>query len=181
MREFFAKYIFHWVPEKAIYLGGHSLLWDARCARIYIGFGAGLFFLFLTSKRNRNLPPLNILLINILMFFPLVLDVSTLWLGIRQPSNDIRFLTGILFGNALCVFLYPAFNSLVLSSVRYKPVIHSLTNYFGFLSFCILMFFLMKIDNVIVFVILTVFSVLGFIGIVSILLIGLTKGVSRLG
>jgi len=40
--ELLARYLLHWTPERAIWLGGQTLSWDARCAGIYAGFGIAL-------------------------------------------------------------------------------------------------------------------------------------------
>ena len=174
MAYFFEKYIFHWTPEKAIYLDGFSLLWDARCAGIYSGFGFGLIFHLFGGWRNKNLPSFNIVVFNTLMFLPMFFDILTLWLELRKPSNDIRFLTGIFFGGAFCIWLYPAFISL-FSQSKYKTTIKSFTHYICFLSLCLTTFILKYIDNIVSFIFLMLLSCLGFVGIFIIFLVYFIK------
>jgi uncharacterized membrane protein len=123
--EFLNIYLFHWMPEKAIWIAGHTLSWDARCSGIYIGFGIGILYHLLFGKKAKNLPPLAILLTISLFFIPLFLDVVTVKYGIRQPSNDLRFLTGLLFGQALSVYLYPAFITLAVATRCERSAINS--------------------------------------------------------
>jgi uncharacterized membrane protein len=168
------------VPEKAIYIGGHSLIWDARCAGIYIGFGVGLVWMFLVGRKNKNLPPWPILLVNTFLFSPIFIDLISIWIGLRDPSNDIRYLTGILFGGAFSVYLYPAFITLVFSDGQNHATINSFTKYGVFLFVSIVTFFVKEIDNIVIFVALSGLSFIGFGGLVVILLVGLMKGIRRL-
>jgi uncharacterized membrane protein len=165
------------MPEKAIYIGGHSLLWDARCAGIYIGFGVGLVWMFLIGRKSKNLPPLPILLLSTFMFLPMFIDLFSNWIRLREPTNDIRYLTGILFGGALSVYLYPAFITLVFSDGQNHTVINSFTKYLLFLFVIIGAFFVKKGDNIVVFFALSGLSFLGVVGLIVILLGGFIKGI----
>jgi uncharacterized membrane protein len=107
--EFLNTWFFHWAPAKAIWMGGHTLSWDARCAGIYAGFGAGLLCQLAGRRKGRGAPPMWLLAACILCMLPLFLDVASIYLGYHPPSNDTRFLTGLLFGGALSACLLPAF------------------------------------------------------------------------
>ena len=65
------------------------------------------------------------------------IDLISIWAGLREPSNAMRYLTGILFGGAFSVYLYPAFVSLVFSDGRNHAAINSVIKYgiFIFASF----------------------------------------------
>ena len=169
--------MFHWVPEKAIYIGGHFLFWDARCAGIYVGFGLGLVWMFLVGKKSKNLPPRPILLVNTFLFIPILIDLLTIWVGLREASNDIRYLTGILFGGAFSVYLYPAFITLVFSHGQNRASINSFTRYTIFLFVVIGGFFVKEIDNIVIFVVLSGLSFIGFSGLIVMLSVGLMKGI----
>lgn len=112
MRELLDAYLFHWTPERAIWIGGHTLSWDARCAGIYAGFALGAAWQLATSWRAWRVPGLATLISVGLFALPLFADVLSLMLGLRAPSNDVRFLTGLLFGGALSIALLPAVLSL---------------------------------------------------------------------
>lgn len=171
MSEFLNTYIFHWVSEKAIYVGGQSLLWDARCSGIYTGFSIGLFWMFLTRRKCNSLPPYPLLLINTSLFIPMFIDLTTLWAGIREPSNDIRYLTGILFGGALSVYLYPTFISLTLKNSKNCTSMDSFTMCCFSLAISIGVFFIKEIDSIFVYWLLYSLSVLGFGSLIAMLLI----------
>lgn len=180
LSEFLNIYIFHWVPEKALYIGGHSFLWDARCAGIYIGFGIGLLYLLIAGRKDKDLPPRHILLINTLMFLPMFIDLISIWVGFRAPSNAMRYLTGILFGGALSIYLYPAFISLVFSGGRNHSAINSIIKYGIFLFAGITAFFVKRIDSMVVFIVLSSLSLVGFISFIVMVLIGSISGVGKL-
>ena len=180
MPEFLNIYIFHRVPEKAIYVGGHSLFWDARCSGIYIGFGIGLAYLLIAGRKDKDLPPRHILFINTLMFFPMFIDLISIWAGLREPSNAMRYLTGILFGGAFSVYLYPAFVSLVFSDGRNHAAINSVIKYGIFIFASFTAFLVKEVDHIMTFIILCALSFTGFISLLIIVVIGSIKGVSKL-
>lgn len=177
MEEFLRQYLFHWTPQKAIFIGGHSMAWDARCSGIYTGLGIGLFHLFLTGRRSKYLPPWPILCLCAFMFLPLFIDLVTVRGGLREPSNDIRFLTGILFGGAFIACLYPAFVSFVLTNVRKEAAISSFTRYAAYLLTGISAFLLKQADGMIAFVVLNSFSFIGFGGLAVICIMSMARGI----
>ena len=123
LTELLNTYFLHWSPEKALWIGAHTLSWDARCAGIHIGFGIGVLCHLLLDRRASRLPRLSILALAGLLFIPLFLDVFTVELGLRAPSNDWRFLTGLMFGEALSVFLFPAFVMLTVAKRRERAAL----------------------------------------------------------
>ena len=86
-------------------MGGHTLTWDARCAGIYAGFGAGVLCQLAIGRKGLRKPSALLLTAGLLFMLPLFLDVLSLFLGYRLPSNDVRFLTGLLFGGGLSACL----------------------------------------------------------------------------
>lgn len=116
MQEFLARYLFHWSPERAIWLGGHTLSWDARCAGIYAGFGITLVF-FLLDQRHSKAPLRTTMTAAALLSLPMLLDVATVHYQIRLPHNSLRHLTGLLFGIAFCCLLFPAVRHLATGSI----------------------------------------------------------------
>jgi len=100
--------VLHWTPEKAIWIGGHTLSWDARCAGIHIGFALGLLFHLAVEPRANQLSPALATGFLAGLFAPLFIDVGTVHWGLRSASNDWRLLTGCWFGIGVSAFLYPA-------------------------------------------------------------------------
>jgi uncharacterized membrane protein len=173
--EFLNTYIFHWAPSKAIWIGGHTLSWDARCAGIYAGFGIGLLYHFFSDKKAKNLPPLPILVAATLLFPPLFIDVFTIKYALRVASNDIRYLTGLLFGSAFSIYLYPSFVMLSISRGHDRPAISSLYKLAALLSFIIAAFLLKAWDTVFAYVILEALSFWGFLSLFAILMFGIFR------
>lgn len=159
---FLNTYIFHWLPEKAIWIGGHTLSWDARCSGIYIGFGIGLLYHFLTGKKVKKLPPAPILFSVSLMFLPLFIDVFTIKWAVRVPSNDIRYLTGLFFGTAFSIYLYPVFITLASSWPNDSCAIGSLTRFAAILTLVLCSFILKSWDNLIAYLMLEGLAFIGF-------------------
>ncbi len=126
---------------------------------------------FFAGRKSKNLPPRHILLINTLMFISMFIDLISIWTGTREPSNDIRYLTGILFGGALSIYLYPAFISLVLINCKNYTGMNSFSMYSLFLLTSIGAFFIKEIDTIFAFWMFYALSVLGF-GSFMVLLLG---------
>ena len=165
VQAFLNHYLFHWSPDKAIFIGGQSLSWDARCAGIYIGYGLGGLYHIFVAKRTNTLPPFPILIIIALMFLPLFLDVFSLKLGIRHPSNDIRYLTGLMFGYALSVYLYPAFIRLCSDEKHGKASISSFGKLYVPLALIGIGFFLKYWDIIVSYIILQTLAFWGFLSL----------------
>ena len=175
MFEFLDIYLFHWMPEKAIWIGGHTLSWDARCSGIYMGFGVGILYHLLFGRKAKNLPPLTIIFTISLLFIPLFIDVMTATYGIRPPSNDIRFLTGLLFGQALSAYLYPAFITLTVASGCEKSAIDRWYKFFGLLVMTAGVFSAKDLQNIVAYYILEALAVFGCLSLFTIIILGLYK------
>lgn len=165
MELFLNQYLFHWSPDKAIYIGGHSLSWDARCAGIYIGYSLGILYHAFSARKANILPPWPILIVITLLFLPLFLDVFSLKMGFRVPSNDVRYLSGLLFGYALSVYLYPAFVTLCCNKKDDKSSISSFGKLCISLALIGSLFFLKKCNFVVSYIILQILSFGGFLSL----------------
>lgn len=92
----------HQLPERTFEIGGHLLCVCARDTGIYIGILVGLL-LVVMGRRERSGPPSLYLILA--MILPLILDGSTQALGLRTSTNQLRLVTGLLFGTAISPFL----------------------------------------------------------------------------
>lgn len=108
MRELLAHYLFHWTPDRAIWLGGQTLSWDARCAGIYAGFGIALSYHLLFRRLHAQLPSRSLMTTAAVVSLPMFIDVTVIHFELHAPSNLLRHLTGLWFGLAFCCLLYPA-------------------------------------------------------------------------
>jgi len=128
--------IFHWSPEKAVEIGGGALLWDARCAGIYIGIGIGVLWHICTAPTSCMLPPRAVRRLLYAMLVPMFLDVLSLATFLREASNGVRFATGILFGGAFTAWMYPAFAAVQFRRGGNLPALGSVTSLvkFGVIS-----------------------------------------------
>jgi uncharacterized membrane protein len=117
MEELLAQYLFHWTPERAIWLGGKTLTWDARCAGIYAGFCTTLLFHLLFRRNNSKLPSWSVLAAVAVLILPMFIDVISIHFQLRPPINALRHLTGLFFGISFCSVLYPAVRQMVGSRI----------------------------------------------------------------
>lgn len=179
MADFLNTYIFHWLPSKAIWISGHTLHWDARCSGIYIGFGIGIVCHLIANRKTNALPQWPVLIVNTLLFLPLFIDVITIKYGLRGPSNDIRYLTGLFFGMAFSVYLYPAFMVHVLRGTHESAGM-SPSRFTALFMLVVAAFSLRFWDSVIAYFTLETLSFWGFIGLFVMLAFGLGKVLSGL-
>lgn len=75
----------------------------SRCMSIYLGMVLGIVF-YLLKKDKHHPPPLWLFIILIL---PLALDGGSQLIGLRKSFNTLRFITGLIAGIAVPVYLLP--------------------------------------------------------------------------
>jgi len=92
----------HQIPERTLWIGGRYLPVCARDAGAYLGFYIG--YLLLPMRKKEACGPPN-LWITLFMTAPMIVDAATQWISLRTSTNELRLLTGLLFGAALVPFL----------------------------------------------------------------------------
>jgi len=104
----------HQNPTKTFTHNSHHLLVCTRCAGIYLGaFGASVGVLFFSRKKiSLNL--------NLLYLFslPMLLDVILLIFNVYTYSFFIAFLSGLLFGSSVFIYILAAIENSLLN--RFK-------------------------------------------------------------
>lgn len=92
----------HQLPERNLWIGGRYLPVCARCTGAYLGFYIG--YLLLPMRRKEASGPPN-LWITLFMVAPMMVDAGTQFIGFRTSTNELRLVTGLLFGVALAPLL----------------------------------------------------------------------------
>lgn len=154
----------HRIPERSFQYLGSYLPFDARCTGIYSGFliGFGLQAL-MGSRRGKSFPPSGILGLNIFFFLLLPLQVFAARLNIIEGNNHLRFMVGLLLGNSLALFLYPAFNYFLRKNSLPHSAVENWKQY-AFFLISIFFFFLMSLAGYqTAFFLMGLFSVAGLI------------------
>lgn len=95
--------ICHQKIERTLWIGGHYLPVCARDTGACIGLLLGYILLFFLRKKEAKGPPN--LFVTLAMMVPLLVDSISQALGLWTSTNDIRLMTGLLFGTALAPFL----------------------------------------------------------------------------
>lgn len=175
MADFLNTYIFHWTPAKAVWIGGYSLSWDARCAGLYIGYAIGLIYHLAAQRKANILPPWPILVIVTLLFLPVPIDVYTVKYGLREPLNNVRYLTGLLFGASVSVYLYPAFITISYAEGNAKSAIDSLYKVAAFFVFIFGVFFIRWWNSIAAYAVLEFLSYFGFFSFFAVLIVSIFK------
>ncbi|MHB1323638.1 MAG: DUF2085 domain-containing protein [Coriobacteriia bacterium] len=103
----------HQLPERSLFAGGYQLPVCARDTGIYIGFAIGLLVLSVLARGAKpiDLPRWPVLAIVGLFIAAMGFDGVTSYAGLRQTTNDIRLITGLMTGWGLSALTLPMLNS----------------------------------------------------------------------
>jgi uncharacterized membrane protein len=104
----------HQESSKSIIIANESMLVCARCAGIYLGaLIAGILILF------HSIPELKVKVFTIAVL-PLLLDVCITFLGVYRYSQTVAFLTGLVFGCIVYLFLLSELENLFSNKIHKK-------------------------------------------------------------
>lgn len=103
----------HQLAERSYFAGGYQLPVCARDTGIYIGFVAGLVALWLLHRHERPSQPPRwpVLALMGLFIAAMAVDGLTSYSGLRETSNTLRLLTGLLTGWSLAAITIPMLNA----------------------------------------------------------------------
>jgi len=103
----------HQLPERSFFGGGLQVPVCARDEGIYIGFVVALLVVafFERGGRRSSGPPPWWVLVSLIGFLGIMaLDGLTSYGGLRETTNEIRLITGLMSGVAISVFTVPLVN-----------------------------------------------------------------------
>ncbi len=100
---FIGSLICHQRPDRTLFVGGHYLPVCARDTGIFVGLIVGYLLIIVFRNKKAKGPPN--LLVAMAMMLPLLIDSFSQLFGFWTSTNDLRLLTGLLFGSALAPLL----------------------------------------------------------------------------
>lgn len=93
----------HQLPERSLFISGYKMAVCSRCFAIYVAFlFGGIAFNFFRKK----LKPWD-LKYYVLFCIPMALDGFTQLFGFRESTNELRILTGVIFGLGSALYVLP--------------------------------------------------------------------------
>jgi uncharacterized membrane protein len=108
---FFGHGFCHQLPSRSFAVDGLVFSVCSRDTGIYLGLSLAIVVALLLHARIKEkpsgLPSLPILLICGLLVLPMALDAVSSYLGLRQTTNAIRYVTGVLAGAGLGTLVAP--------------------------------------------------------------------------
>lgn len=119
--DFIGRLVCHQLPERTLWVGGHHLPVCARDTGVYLGFFLG--YLLLGQRRKEACGPPNLWMTS-LMVMPMIVDAVTQWVGLRTSTNELRLITGLLFGTAIAPLL--VYSLSIISTSKKVPVLRNL-------------------------------------------------------
>jgi len=100
---FIGSLVCHQRPERTLWIGGHYLPVCARDTGALIGLSLGYGLILFLRKKGAKGPPH--LYVTLVMLLPMLIDSFAQLFGFWTSTNDVRLLTGLLFGTALAPML----------------------------------------------------------------------------
>jgi uncharacterized membrane protein len=103
----------HQLPERSFFSGGYQLPVCARDTGLYLGFIAALAALWLLHRGEKpTVPPRWPILVLLGLFIAsMAFDGVTSYAGLRETTNTLRLITGLLTGWALATIVVPMLNA----------------------------------------------------------------------
>ena len=95
----YSKLLCHRIPERSFFYKNHQFPVCARCTGFYTGLAV---FLIYNYPINYTI---NLLIISIILMIPAAIDGLTQLMELRQSNNNLRFLTGLVGGIGLIIFM----------------------------------------------------------------------------
>jgi uncharacterized membrane protein len=125
----FCALICHQLPEKTFSDRGHFMYLCSRCTGIYSGLLLGFAYQAMAGRDRSEFPRPGIFLTGLgFILLTLVHIVLSPFLP-GLDNNQLRFLTGLLCGGSISVFLFPVCNYFLREKSVNKPVIEGWRDY----------------------------------------------------
>lgn len=112
--------ICHQLPERSFIISGRQIFLCSRCSGAFIGVYVGLLTIIFSRKQFINSLKLPFILILIL---PMIIDGVTQYLGVRESSIFIRFVTGLLAGSAFFLCQFCVLSGVIKSSKKFEEFV----------------------------------------------------------
>lgn len=96
-----SKYICHRRPERSFFIKGHQFPVCARCTGLYISGITYCIYAYFISIHYTVIS----LFYATMLFLPCLIDGLTQALNKRESNNTLRFITGLLAGIGIMIFI----------------------------------------------------------------------------
>ena len=176
----------HRIPSHSNHIGETPFSFCARCYGMYFGSLIGFIYLFIVAKKRTELPKWYTYIFVVIFFILFAIDglnsMLATFLGksfFYQTTNITRQITGLGIGMNMSIFLSYALNVTIWKNSNSIPIINSFIELAGLLFAIALGFALFFIKSPLLYEILNILSVIGFIitlsSIVFVLMIMIIK------
>jgi uncharacterized membrane protein len=170
--------ICHRLPSHSFHIHNRPLSLCARCTGQYLGVVVGLIYLGVMAGRRSGMPHWTALIILVGFFFAYLVDALNSLIHyypeweacyLYDPGNEIRFLTGVGMGLTISVLVHILFQRTVWKRFSTQPVLQSVWAWAGFFLSGGLVAGAVLSGEPWVLYPLTLVSVLGVLGLLTVL------------
>lgn len=115
----------HQLPERSFFGGGVQVPVCARDTGIYLGFVCSLmlFVLLERGRRRTEFPPPWIIAVGLAFLATMAFDGVTSYAGLRETTNALRLITGLLAGWSLPLLVVPMLNGALWTNPQWGHVL----------------------------------------------------------
>lgn len=157
---FLGRSVCHQIPERSFFIHNIQFPLCARCTGIYTGMFMGFLYILIRKRHKGNKPPsIKYVILMIIFLLPMIIDGLTSYLGFRSTNNNIRIITGLMFGVIIPVFIV-LISNFDVQKHNTLPIIKNYMDILGMLLTIILPFFLIHFEHVIIWWLIASVSVL---------------------
>jgi uncharacterized membrane protein len=97
----------HQIPDRCLCFAGVPLFVCSRCAGLYIGFVLAFAGRASLWRGSPGFPRAPGVVVASLLLIPVFADALTSVAGWRETTNEVRYVTGLMAGASIAIFLYP--------------------------------------------------------------------------
>lgn len=126
----------HQIPARSFFAGGYQLPVCARDTGLYLGFVGALIALWLLHRGERPTSPPRwpVLVLMGLFVASMAFDGITSYAGLRETTNTLRLITGLLTGWALATIVVPMLNAQLWADAHEVRLLGSVPRVLGWLA-----------------------------------------------
>jgi uncharacterized membrane protein len=108
----------HQLGERSFFIAGHQMPLCARCTAIWASM-AIIGTLLTIIMHIKKIPPINLFWFGVSLV-PVAIDGTTQLIGLRESTNELRVITGIVAGIGVVLFTHPRLWNFETQEARLK-------------------------------------------------------------
>ena len=158
----------HQMPSRTFHFHNNPISVCARCTGTYTGFMFSfIYWMIVNRKMKGGTPPNYALATSVIFILTLVFDGGTSYLHLRETTNEIRLITGLLAGSGAALLIIPCVFELLFKHASREVFTKNLPFFLLWIFLLIIVFFVINTGYYPLYYILTFMISTGIVTMVS--------------